>query len=104
MTETTVTRLRQLEAQATPGPWRQERREVAVGGWEYGSVFIHDQDQEANAALIAAARNALPQLLDVVDAARAHLTPRPIWKAYEFAFTENTLRAALAALDRQETE
>lgn len=52
-------------------------------------------DKEADAALIAAMRNALPLLLDVVDAARALNMTTP--ETADDPLTD--LDAALAALD-----
>lgn len=93
---TTIDRLRELEAAATPGPWQwdgdndvmvtapDERWVANVGNWgrqnaaqgvgdmENSSLLsnIYEMDQR-DAALIAEARNALPALLDIAKAARA---------------------------------
>jgi hypothetical protein len=73
----TTTELRALLAQATPGPWFD-----AGGGHVGGTECVRGRDgwpepypipvadsTEDDAALIAAAVNALPRLLDVVEAA-----------------------------------
>lgn len=89
----TLARLRQLEAAATPGPWK----------WR-------ELNSPADADLIIAARNALPRLLDIAEAAPDVLEVLAAFHPmdadepchiYE-AFTR--LRVALAALDSQETE
>lgn len=81
-----ITRLRELEAAATKGPWR------VVPGDDVDTVCSdkHDICQpyevavrghysrapgDANAALIAEARNALPLLLDEIEKLRAALKP-----------------------------
>jgi hypothetical protein len=70
--------LRELEAAATPGPWRGEvvgsegamvYPPRSMRGWVARVTNRTFAEDQANAALIAAARNALPLLLDVVDAA-----------------------------------
>jgi hypothetical protein len=92
----TIERLRALLAEATPGPWRHgplfweawatdadgamtvRVAEVPHGGYDPESdrmrgVFVDpgiDRSREPDAALIAAAVNALPALLDVAEAAR----------------------------------
>lgn len=73
--------LRALHANATPGPWT-----TGTGGlypWEIcirpdlPMIELSDTDQgTADAALIAAACNALPQLLAEVDRLRAELAAR----------------------------
>lgn len=77
----TITTLRELEARATKGPWIVWAEDVSVHsstgmrvadirGW--GSLRYKDggaEEMDANAALIAAARNALPVLLAVAAAA-----------------------------------
>lgn len=82
--------LRRLLAEATPGPWRECKANEDRGGCSCGLVWslsidapvastadddsagidLGQRQYHANAALIAAAVNALPGLLDVVDAAR----------------------------------
>lgn len=78
--------LRELAENATPGPW-ESLRDTAWGD-EYPSLSIQrvgeswDSDpahpcceplEEADAAFIAAAREALPQLLDQLDAAEQRI-------------------------------
>jgi hypothetical protein len=72
----TTTELHRLLSKATPGPWVIEctpftaniesRKQCIVGG---NGMASYGQDVK-NAALIAAAVNALPALLDVLDAAQ----------------------------------
>ena len=71
---TTTDRLRALLAEATPGPWQAtEKRGKRDGYVRSGDRTLADmrlRNGEADAALIVAAVNALPALLDVADAAR----------------------------------
>ena len=78
-----VSRLRELLAEGTPRPWRIGL-EGDNTGWPESSVWSTEDNcvgecyrnaSEQDAALIIAAVNALPKLLDVVEAARA--VPRP---------------------------
>lgn len=72
-----VTRLREALAKATPRPWGARAHEdpqwmVLGPRGRYHAICLTSQgNDEANAALIAAAVNALPALLDVVEAALA---------------------------------
>ena len=79
----TIERLRELEQAATPGPWQSHvdsRRALSVldgSSIPYRVAAIPKRDYwpldgagEANAALIAAMRNALPALLAAADALR----------------------------------
>jgi hypothetical protein len=80
MTTPRIDELRRLESEATPGPWQAEGG--AVTGLpdpegEYHAVvtrsaviWSEDEHEAKDAALIAAARNALPLLLEVVEAAQ----------------------------------
>lgn len=102
---TTLERLRELEKAATPGPW------TVAGPGEYGDRWIIQRyppqshiassddrsDIGPDFSLIAAARNALPDLLAVVEAARLFVN------ADEQMFVmrhRRALRAALERLDR----
>ena len=82
----TVEQLRQLEQAATPGEWQPyftgHGDPYVVGGERHGGpIFPQDIRAEvskagdsygrADAELIAAARNALPALLDIAEAAQA---------------------------------
>lgn len=88
----TLDELRALERAATPGPWKAETWYGEVDG-EFAAVGPHHQPQpvgedgdyeddgptgtvamraEADAALIAAARNALPHLLAIAEAAQTY--------------------------------
>jgi len=90
-----VKRLRKLEAVATRGPWRTEQARnvdpeqiVAVG-----PCCVYDM------ALIPAMRNALPALLDVVEAAKA-----VIRIGYDDGPEEIALTAALDRLERSDAQ
>lgn len=86
----TLARLRQLEAAATPAPWR----------WRV-------INSRADADLTVAARNALPQLLAIAEAAREAHMPQPLLlntNTTQYAAAIARLRSALAALDSQETD
>ena len=81
-----VEQLRRLEQAATPGPWSSdtgggehgEQVQVTESKWDL-AVIVEDVPPElrdssleqriADARLIAAARNALPALLDIAEAA-----------------------------------
>jgi DNA repair exonuclease SbcCD ATPase subunit len=67
--------LRRLEKAATPGPWTDEESRVHVPKGDVATCddVNHIADSEANAALIAAARNALPALLDHIETLTAEL-------------------------------
>lgn len=94
--------LRALADAATEGPWE------LIGGGEYVtgvSILVAPDDggvTSADAAFIAAARNALPQLLDQLDQqeaeldswmARAYEAEGKLWKA------EARIKAARDVLD-----
>ncbi len=69
----TIEELRRLEAEATPGEWSYKSKYVFAGK---NCIALTDTDNapdrrmEANAALIVAMRNALPELLRALEAAR----------------------------------
>lgn len=72
-----IARLRELCAKATPGPWRHEQYGTAPC---YGlrSTPLHlvvTVQGEDDAAFIAAARTALPALLDDVERLQGELAP-----------------------------
>lgn len=112
---TTVAELRRLLAEGTPGPWQVSTPETKAWGAEIATVetdilvtrpdddsLIEPGDSETDAALIVAAVNALPALLDVVEAAQithdaffSHAVSDRV--AQQRA---RELGAALAALDR----
>lgn len=100
--------LRDLEQAATPGPWEAEDTTDVFGvdeptGWfRSGPQMVDVGDYStltyADAAFIAAWRNAAPFYLALEDAARAHdRTHRGSDAALDR--TEAPLRNALAALD-----
>jgi hypothetical protein len=83
LTAERVAELRALCEAATPGPWRADPEPVDAPGW-VSAGDRHEPVAEVyggthNAALIAAARNALPDLLDALaerDAEIARLRER----------------------------
>jgi hypothetical protein len=73
-----VSALRDLEAKATPGPWKWD--EETIRGKDRNAIFyphsprltvreLCNRDEDAD--FIVAARNVFPLLLDVVEAAQA---------------------------------
>lgn len=106
--------LRELEQKATPGPWEYDDTTdqhydddgtVTPTGWfrgAVGNVDVGDYNtlSLADAALIAALRNAAPLLLDVVDAVRALV---PGWETDSmgyYDFDKQAVVDALTALDQ----
>ena len=98
----TVEILRELEAKATPGPWGQNiaavNRDWLKGTLQEavvdasGAPVAVFAENYANAALIAAMRNAMPALLRVADAAKARFE---VWTPE----TYQELKEALEALE-----
>lgn len=78
LTDAEIAELRRLERKASAGPWDAERRgawDLACDGKDGGRCWVIPNGQ--NYHFIAAARNALPRLLDEVvrlRAAVAHLS------------------------------
>ena len=125
-----IEELRRLEGAATPGPWsvgyddgsgetsivaREEEDRlgldatVVMGGSPEGDI-TYGAKNPIDAAFIAAARNELPLLLDVVEAARtftkdwsdpAFDAPTGAAAVDRDEFNVSRIRAALAALDSQ---
>jgi hypothetical protein len=107
-----IARLRELLAEGTPRPWIVEhnnRDEATIGAIEVpemhgeGCLAELGQHGEDDAALIVAAVNALPKLLDVVNVARfveSTTTGEPpvIGRVTVSAAAIRQLRAALASL------
>lgn len=105
---TTIAKLRELLERATPGPWESltppqheatSRHGAAVRKGIDGIADVVRVDHlgsstEANAALIAAAVNALPRLLAVAEAAEEMFKER-----YREEWDVQPLLAALAALE-----
>ena len=99
--------LRRLLAEATPGPWIDagdiESIPLTIASDPYAAIGRDPSPQWAkNAALIVAAVNALPALLDVADAARIWLdawdrTEVESW-AMNSAKRIDALRAAVGRL------
>lgn len=122
-----VGELRELDAGATPGPWWVLSMTRVIGRGAIARVG-HDgidhstgealpdeqieQDEAADAALIAATRNALPAILDrlerleaVAEAARRLRSAARQSSAYDYRRTNaawNDLRVALAQLDSED--
>lgn len=75
-----IARLRELEKKATPGPWKYSRpfewiesnkHQIIAQTWgKLETPFVNDVN---NSALIIAARNALPDLLDEIERLRHEL-------------------------------
>lgn len=95
----TIERLKELEAKATIGPWRNDfNGDIWHGGKPRDWV---GRCSDANAALIASARNALPALIAVAEAAKAASL---LWNSGtatddEMCAAMRTLASALAALE-----
>ena len=92
----TLDKLRELHEKATPGPWQTDLCNGEVRGefLENESIYPLIPHSEEDCELIVAMRNALPQLLTVVEAARGTLGSQD---------TDQTeLRDALAALEEGE--
>jgi hypothetical protein len=87
----TTEELRRLLQAATPGPWHTGNIELGDLIYSPSGTLIAETRLRIpeDAALIAAAVNALPALLDVVDAA----------SSINIMYQDKTLDAALDALD-----
>lgn len=112
-----VARLRELEARATPGPWLVGLEDWwGVTGWVVGReakepgmvgtvVATSGAGHAPDADLIAAMRNALPGLLDAIEALRLVLLGfrdgGQCWCGYAESIGEHAFwcRDASAALD-----
>lgn len=73
----TIARLRELDQEASPAPWIAEPQQAGEG------------DVATDLRLIAAARNALPTLLDHIEKLEAHIksAKASAWdEALEYAF------------------
>jgi hypothetical protein len=76
LTPETLAELRRLHETATPGPWYHDENEDFVYtrdefGDADGEIRCDTDCDEADAAFIAATRNALPDLLDEIERLRA---------------------------------
>lgn len=96
----TIERLKQLEAGATPGPWYYRDSDESIcdiddnilfPGWSNPKLQGPDNDW-SDVLLVTQMRNALPKLLAVVEAARWQLMDNP-------EETQKGLEDALAALE-----
>jgi hypothetical protein len=96
MTADPIADLRDLLAAATPGPWIVGVFHGCIFGPNYVAVADTVDGHVADAAIIVAAINALPALLDIAEAARAYLDTSP---AQTGRVSEERLRVALARLD-----
>jgi hypothetical protein len=65
-----VARLRSLDTEATPGPWHTYHDGPVV--YTSGEFFVGETASGANAALIAAMRNAWPAMVDLLDSMQRH--------------------------------
>lgn len=112
----TLDRLRKLDREATPGPWKawpnnhellsdEYRRHAVVGHLEtaverhahglFVQTNMHPETANANAALIAETRNALPALLAIVEAAQRMVDADNPYLGHQGA----ELQAALTTLE-----
>ena len=97
-----IERLRELEAQATPGPWTVDGEDVRSGDIHV-NCHGHDYDEyggwmtTADIELVVALRGAATALLAVAEAAQS-LDRVATWSALNRPETAS-LRAALATLD-----
>ncbi len=93
---TTIAQLRELMAKATPGPWHVDKKNGITVEAPSGNVLLVNlaRNSQADPALIAAAINALPQLL----AALSHpaIDPRQADSDYEIALSFATDQRELA--------
>lgn len=100
-------RARQLEANATPGPWKDVSAytdmPTASLHVEGASLIAGDLMLEDDAALVAYVRNRLPELLAVVEAARRRRAQCRAAPASCAGFCEAEDRA-LDALDKKAGE
>ena len=80
MTESLYSKLKRLDAEATKGPWKWSGRKVDEDGFIYhpqGSnlndtlIVLDDtyEDDDKDLDLITETRNALPQILELIEAA-----------------------------------
>jgi hypothetical protein len=72
LTAEEIAELRRLESKATEAPWVEEEGEAELHSPEHRVVFAADMD-DADRQFIAAARNALPRLLNELERSRALL-------------------------------
>ncbi len=106
----TLDELKKLCEEATPGPWWTSSACVESSQVNVADCFtgLSDRDMpevEANATFIAAAREALPKLIAVAEAARGCLEKPPEGITAEVALSywhernRQYLKQALAALE-----
>ena len=102
----TIDRLKALEKAATAGPWITggcSGRMVKPVAFYGGDGFLADVDTKENSEMIVSARNALPALLKVAEAARAYhdmATSRyDSSRVAEFERKQDALGEALAELE-----
>ena len=106
-----IKRLRELCDAATPGPWAEQHWKGAPDGCVYaGNEWIANASIE-NAALIAAARTALPALLDRLEAVeRERDEAKAACRSWATAHDEaiiadrDTLKARLERAEQAETK
>lgn len=100
--DSAVDRLSELLEEATPGPWASGGDQVYAGSGEtYSDICRMLQDWgDPDAALIAAARNALPTLLHLAKVADRIVREAEAVRPFGYLTPmEAELSAALAALD-----
>ena len=109
--EPMIERLERLEAAATPGPWEVEPETedgsflavIADADAEFGGYTIcQSMEDEPNAALIVAMRNALPSLLSELKEARGALGRADgLLEIEREKFQKETLRATVLVATTQ---
>jgi hypothetical protein len=102
--------LRELEAKATPGPWRYTDSDELIVDSErnllfpcWGNTKLQYDYDYSDVLLVPNMRNALPKLLAVVEAAKEidEILEDPESRKEIDSFTNQPLRAALAALEEE---
>jgi hypothetical protein len=103
---TTIEDLRRLEREASFGPWVRDDFKVFGRGGRAGQVVICEtvySDREIDFDLIVAARNSLPALIDIAEAARRLNPPGDCARDCEkCANAYEALEAALSKLSKGE--
>lgn len=99
-----VQELRELEEAATPGPWEPVGTSTGCIIAGPGRYYVAGDVDAEDGNLIIAARNALPDLLDIAEAAqtlalavREYFTPNEPAEHFEDALAQ--VESALAKLD-----
>jgi len=90
-----LTKLKELEAKATKGPWINENHFLVsnayarftgspprqlTGGDTIGATFVFNDDIEHNVKFIAEARNTLPKLFKYIEALEEYIKAKKYWE------------------------